>query len=132
MPRIRVLIAEDSLTLRRRLCEVLTSDPEIEIVAQVEDGKRAVAACRELRPDAVSLDMMMPVMNGLEATEQIMANCPTPILIVSASTNRGDLFRTYDALAAGAVDVLDKPGIETADGDWERRFRAAIKRVARI
>src|ERR1700733_6855880 len=78
------------------------------------------------------MDMMLPVMSGLAATEYIMAHCATPILIVSASINPGELFRTYDALAAGAVDVLEKPtGIEP-DGIWERRFIAAAKRVSRI
>jgi two-component system chemotaxis response regulator CheB len=61
-----------------------------------------------------------------------MAYCPTPILIVSASTNRGELFRTYDALAAGAIDVLEKPlGTEAAD-EWESRLRATVKLVSRI
>ena len=55
------------------------------------------------------MDMMLPVMTGLAATEYIMAHCPTPILVVSSSMNRGELFRTYEALAAGAVDVLEKP-----------------------
>jgi two-component system chemotaxis response regulator CheB len=78
------------------------------------------------------MDMMLPVMSGLAATEYIMAHCPTPILVVSASTNRGELFKIYESLAAGAVDVLEKPtGIE-ADGVWERRFLATVKMVARI
>jgi len=61
-----------------------------------------------------------------------MAYMPTPILIVSASTNRGELFKTYDALAAGAVDVLEKPPIDDVDETWERRFVAAVKLIARI
>jgi two-component system chemotaxis response regulator CheB len=74
----------------------------------------------------------MPVMSGLTATEYIMAYMPTPILIVSASTNRGELFKTYDALAAGAVDVLEKPTGDDVDGTWERRFIAALKLIAKI
>jgi two-component system chemotaxis response regulator CheB len=66
------------------------------------------------------------------ATEYIMAYVPTPILIVSASTNRGELFKTYDALAAGAVDVLEKPPADDVDGAWERRFVATVKLIARI
>jgi two-component system chemotaxis response regulator CheB len=131
-PRIRVLVVEDSLTVRQRLCEVLASDPDIEVVGQADDGKRGIELCRELRPDVVSLDMMLPIMTGVAATEYIMAHCPTPILIVSASTNRGELFRTYDALAAGAVDVLEKPLGDERDGEWERRFLAAVKLVSRI
>ena len=57
----------------------------------------------------MTLDMMLPIMTGLAVTEYVMAYCPTPILIVSSSTNRGELFKTYEALAAGALDVLEKP-----------------------
>jgi two-component system chemotaxis response regulator CheB len=78
------------------------------------------------------MDMMLPVMSGLAATEYIMAHCPTPILIVSSSTNRGELFKTYEALAAGAVDVLEKPQGAEADGVWEGQFIATVKLVSRI
>ncbi len=78
------------------------------------------------------MDMMLPIMTGLAATEYIMAHFPTPILIVSASTNRGELFRTYDALAAGAVDVLEKPRGDETDDEWERRYLATVKLVSRI
>lgn len=61
-----------------------------------------------------------------------MAHCPTPILIVSSSTNRGELFRTYDALAAGALDVLEKPRGDEGDASWERRLVATVKLVSRI
>jgi len=129
---LRVVIVEDSLTVRRRLCDAVASDPELVLIAEVSDGARAIEVCRALRPDVIAMDMMLPVMTGLEATEYIMAHFPTPILIVSASVNRGELFCTYDALAAGAVDVLDKPRGDEADGAWERTFVATLKLVARI
>ena len=115
MKKLRVLVVEDSLTIRRRFCEILAADPEIEVIGEAEDGKRAIELCELLRPDVMTLDMVMPVMSGVTATEYIMAYMPTPILIVSASTNRGELFKTYDALAAGAVDVLEKPGVDDVD-----------------
>lgn len=130
--RIRVLVAEDSLTIRKYLCEVLAADPQFEVIGEAEDGKYAIELCQTLRPDVITMDMMMPLMTGLSATEFIMAHCPTPILIVSSSTNRGDLFKTYDALAAGAVDVLDKPSGEEADVHWERKLISAVKLVSRI
>lgn len=132
MTKLRVLVVEDSLTVRKRLCEILGSDPEIEVVGEAEDGKLAIELCLHHRPDAITMDMMMPVMSGLAATEYIMAHCPTPILVVSASTNRGELFKTYDALVAGAVDVLEKPVGDTSDAAWESHFIATLKLVARI
>jgi two-component system, chemotaxis family, protein-glutamate methylesterase/glutaminase len=132
MHRKRVLLVEDSATVRGRLREVLQSDPEIELVGEAADGKRAIELCRELRPDVVTMDMMLPVMTGLAATEFIMAHFPTPILIVSASVNRGELFKTYEALAAGAVDVLEKPRGDEPDGSWERKYLQTLKLVSRI
>jgi len=130
--KLRVLVVEDSATVRAYLCGVLSSDPSIEVVADVGDGQRAIDACSALKPDVVTLDMMLPTLTGLAATEHIMAYCPTPILIVSSSFNRGELFRTYEALAAGAVDVLEKPSGEADDADWNQRFLAAVRMVARI
>jgi two-component system chemotaxis response regulator CheB len=132
MAKLRVLIVEDSLTVRKHLSEVLSADPDIEVVAEAEDGRSAIEHCLRLRPDLITMDMMMPVMTGLAATEYIMAHCPTPILIVSASINRGELFKTYDALAAGAVDVIDKSGGMGGDGEWERTFIKTAKLVAKI
>jgi two-component system, chemotaxis family, protein-glutamate methylesterase/glutaminase len=132
MDKIRVLVVEDSLTVRQRLLEILAGDPQIELVGEADDGKRAIEICQNVRPDIVTMDMMLPMMTGLAATEYIMAHCPTPILVVSSSVNRGELFRTYDALAAGAVDVLEKPTGAEPDGVWERRFLSTIKLVSRI
>ncbi len=132
MTKVRTLIVEDSLTVRKRLLAILSSDPQIEVVGEAGDGKRAIELCMELRPNVITLDMMLPVLTGLAATEYIMAHFPTPILIVSASTNRGELFKTYDALAAGAVDVYEKPHGDEVDGDWEREFIATVKLVSRI
>jgi chemotaxis response regulator CheB len=132
MAKTRVLVVEDSLTVRKRMLEVLATDPDIEIVGEAGDGKRGIELCQHLRPDVVTLDMMLPVMSGLAATEFIMAYCPTPILIVSASTNRGELFKTYEALAAGALDVLDKPLGNELDDAWEQKLVSTVKLIARI
>jgi two-component system chemotaxis response regulator CheB len=132
MGKLRVLVVEDSSTVRAYLCAVLSADPELEVIASTGDGKHATELCRDLRPDVITLDMMLPTMTGLAATEHIMAYCPTPILIVSSSFNRGELFQTYEALAAGAVDVLEKPRGDADDVDWGRRLISAVKLVARI
>jgi two-component system chemotaxis response regulator CheB len=128
----RVLVVEDSATVRAHLTRVLRSDPDIAVVGEAADGRQGVELCGSLRPDVVTLDLMLPVMNGVAATEEIMAHRPTPILIVSAAVNREGLFQPYDALAAGAVDICEKPrGSETA-GDWEQRFLSAVKLAARV
>lgn len=130
---VRVLVVDDSLTARKHLMEVLAADPGFEIVGEGTNGKDAIELCQRLKPDVITLDMVMPVMSGLTATEYIMAYCPTPILIVSASVNRKDALRTLDALAAGAVDVLDKPSADSAgDPPWTRRFLSAVRVASRV
>ena len=132
MTKTRVLVIEDSLTVRKHIVEVLAADPDIEVVGEAPDGKRGIELCQALRPDVVTCDMMMPVMTGLAAVEYIMAYCPTPILIVSASTNRGELFKTYEALTAGALDVLEKPAGDDEDAAWQRKLVWTVKLIARI
>jgi two-component system chemotaxis response regulator CheB len=132
MEKTRVLVVEDSLTTRKHLVDVLSADPELVVAGEAGDGKQAIELCRTLRPDVITLDIVLPVMSGVEVTEYVMAYCPTPILVVSASMNRGELHKTYDALAAGAVDVLDKPAGNDTDEDWEGRFVSAVKIVSRI
>lgn len=131
-PKIRVLVVEDSLTARKHLVSVLNADPDLAVIGEAEDGKRAIELCRSLRPDVVTLDMMLPLMSGVAVTEYIMAYCPTPILVVSSSVNRGELYKTYDALAAGAVDVFEKPSGRDPDGAWERGLLVAVKIASRI
>lgn len=130
---LTVVVVDDSLTIRKRLIEVLSADPAFEVVGEGENGRDAIELTQRLRPQVVSMDMMMPVMTGLAATEYIMAFCATPILIVSASVNRTEALRTLDALAAGAVDVLDKPsGNGDMDSDWEPRYKSALRMAARV
>jgi two-component system, chemotaxis family, protein-glutamate methylesterase/glutaminase len=132
MEKIRVLVVDDSLTVRKRIVEALASDVALEVIAEADNGKRAIELCEALRPDVITLDMMMPIMGGVAVTEYVMAYFPTPILIVSASTNRGELFKTYDALAAGALDVLEKPRSQDADSEWERKLISTVKLISRI
>jgi two-component system, chemotaxis family, protein-glutamate methylesterase/glutaminase len=128
---IRVLLVEDSATMRHHLRESLAADPDLEVVGEATDGGAAVDMVGLLRPDVVTMDMMLPTMSGLVATEHIMAEHPTPILVVS-SADRQELFSTYNALAAGAVDVLEKPRGDASDADWGRRLCSAVRLVSRI
>ncbi|GIE94748.1 chemotaxis-specific protein-glutamate methyltransferase CheB [Paractinoplanes rishiriensis] len=128
---IRVLLVEDSATMRNHLRESLAAEPDLQVVGEATDGGQAVEMVGRLRPDVVTMDMMLPTMSGLVATEHIMAEHPTPILVVS-SADRQELFSTYNALAAGAVDVMEKPRGDATDADWGRRLRQAVRLVSRI
>ena len=128
---LRVLVVEDSITIRRYIVRVLEANG-MEVVGEAADGLSATQMCKALQPDMVTMDMILPGLSGLAATEQIMAFCPTPILIVSASVNRGEVFQTYEALAAGAVDVFDKVRSGEITSEWETRFVAAVRMTARI
>ncbi|BBH71054.1 chemotaxis response regulator protein-glutamate methylesterase [Actinoplanes sp. OR16] len=128
---IRILIVEDSVTMRHHLREALAADPDLQVVGEAVDGERAVELVARLRPDVITMDMMLPGISGLAATEQIMAEHPTPILVVS-SADRQELFSTYNALAAGAVDVLEKPRGDDSDADWGLRLRTTLRIVSRI
>lgn len=126
--RIRVLIVDDSLVAREMLTQILTSDPTIEVVGTASDGQEAVDAVARLRPDLVTMDIHMPRMDGIAAVERIMAFTPTPILVVSSSVHGEGVGRAFDALGAGALEVLKKP--EPRDwADLERIGNDIIGRV---
>ncbi len=104
---IRVLVVDDSGFIRKRLCAILSADPEINVIATAADGAEGVALARELRPDVVTLDIEMPNMDGITAAREITAARPTPILMLSSLTREGAR-ATLDALDAGAADFFTK------------------------
>ncbi len=104
---IRVLIVDDSGFFRRRLTEILNDDPMIEVVDTATDGKQAIEKVRSCRPDVVTMDIEMPIMNGIDATREIMRLNPVPIIMFSSLTHEGAQ-ATLDALEAGATDFLPK------------------------
>ncbi len=106
---IRVLVAEDSTTARRLIVEIFRSDPAFEVVGEAADGGEAVSQALDLRPDLVTMDVHMPVLDGLDATKEIMRRAPTPILIVSAAAARGDVELSLSATQAGALMAIAKP-----------------------
>ncbi|MBE0475882.1 MAG: chemotaxis-specific protein-glutamate methyltransferase CheB [Coriobacteriia bacterium] len=127
---IRVLIVDDSLVAREMLSQILASDPSIEVADTARDGAEGVEKCARLRPDLVTMDIHMPRMDGLEATERIMAYTPTPILVVSSSVYGPGIGRAFDALAAGALEVIKKP--EPRDWADLQRIGADVIRKVRI
>ncbi|MCL5887050.1 MAG: chemotaxis-specific protein-glutamate methyltransferase CheB [Actinobacteria bacterium] len=106
---IRVLVVDDSALAREMLSQILSTDPDIEVVGTAKDGLEAVEEVARLRPDLVTMDIHMPRCDGLQATEQIMAYTPTPILVVSSSVYGEGMGRAFDALEMGALEVLKKP-----------------------
>jgi two-component system chemotaxis response regulator CheB len=114
---IRVLIADDSAVAREVIKQALESDAGIRVVGMAASGREAIELTGRLKPDLVTMDLVMPGMSGLEATQRIMARHPTPILFFSSFFDRAGFYSRGDALAAGALDVMEKP-TPMPDGSW--------------
>lgn len=110
MSKIRILIVDDSAFMRKALRMMLGSDAELEIVDAAVNGKEAVAKTLQHKPDLVTMDVEMPVMDGIESLKQIMEKQPTPVLMVSSLTTQGAQ-ATIDAMSNGAVDFIPKPSM---------------------
>jgi two-component system, chemotaxis family, protein-glutamate methylesterase/glutaminase len=115
---IRVLIVEDSPVAQEFLTYIFASDPEIQVVGIAENGLEAIDLVNLKRPDVITMDIHMPIMDGFEATRKIMETVPTPIVIVSSSTRVKEVNSTFRAMEAGALAViLRPPGIGHPDYD---------------
>ncbi|MGY4489974.1 protein-glutamate methylesterase/protein-glutamine glutaminase [Pseudomonas sp. TE3610] len=104
---VKVLVVDDSGFFRRRVSEILSSDPAIQVVGTATNGKEAIELAQSLKPDVITMDYEMPMMDGITAVRHIMQRCPTPVLMFSSLTHEGARV-TLDALDAGAVDYLPK------------------------
>ncbi len=107
MSKIKVIVVDDSFFMRQAIKKILESDGEIEVIAEAKNGKEAVELTAERNPDAVTMDIEMPVMTGIEALKKIMAESPVPVLMVSTHTEEG-AEATIEALSEGAVDFVTK------------------------
>jgi two-component system chemotaxis response regulator CheB len=132
--KLRIVIADDSVVVRQLLCDVINAQPDMEVVASVSDGLRAVSAVGQLVPDLITMDVAMPGLDGVEATRAIMHARPTPILIITSSEVGPTSITTFRALAAGALDVVQKPDGKLLRDSiaYKRTFIARLRELATI
>lgn len=126
--RTRVLVVDDSPLARDIITAILQEDPEIEVVGQAENGQIAVELVEHLRPNLVTMDIMMPVMDGLTAIQQIMAYHPTPILVVTSSS---EAEVAYKAISSGALEVMQKPEMCAGPLEWAG-FARRVKLLSKV
>jgi two-component system chemotaxis response regulator CheB len=127
---VTVVVVDDSATQRRFVRTAIAGHAGLEIVGEARNGRDAVALVERLRPTAVLMDLHLPVMNGLEAIERIMATRPTPIIVFSSFVDGDDRVNAASALAAGAIDVMAKPGPE--DSTRLEEYAEALRRRLRV
>jgi len=132
--RTRVLIAEDSEAMRTTLEKLLGDDPRIEVVGTAIDGREAVDKTKSLRPDVVTMDIVMPHLDGVDATAQIMMESPARVLIISSYVDNRQVDRSFRAIEAGALEVVAKPIGGRPDDlrAWARRVCDAIVLMADV
>ncbi|HEV2205261.1 MAG TPA: chemotaxis response regulator protein-glutamate methylesterase [Candidatus Acidoferrales bacterium] len=135
--KFRVLIVDDSAFMCRVLQEIISSDPQLQVVGQARDGSEAVTLADSLQPDVITMDINMPRVDGLQATEMIMTRHPRPIVIVSSESREG-ADSTLRALELGAIEFVPKPStgidldMKTVGEELNRKLKLAAKvRVVR-
>ena len=131
--KIRVLVVDDSPFMCKVLQEIINSDPQLEVVGQGRDGRDGVALAESLRPDVITMDINMPHVDGLQATELIMSQHPRPIVIVSSESREGAA-STLKALDLGAIDFVPKPssGIDLDMKSVREELTRKLKLAAKV
>ncbi len=131
--KIRVLVVDDSAFMRKVLQSIISSDPTMEVVGEARDGRDAVAQAEALKPDVITMDINMPHMDGLQASELIMSSNPRPIVIVSSESREG-ADTTLKALELGAIDFVAKPssGIDLDMNSVREELGRKLKMAAKV
>lgn len=106
---LKVLIVDDSETSRRLLAHIIASAPDMQVIGEAKNGRQAVQLVEELRPNVILMDVTMPLMDGLQATQEIMSKTPTPIVMVSGSLDESETDIAFQAIKRGALTLLAKP-----------------------
>jgi len=126
---VRVLVADDSALFRELIAGVVTADPGFELAAVAGDGEEAARLVKRLRPDVITMDLNMPDADGFAGIARIMAETPTPILVLTAHPSEGAGFR---ALSLGALDILEKPPERANLLDYGRTLRTRLRLLAGV
>lgn len=130
--KIRVLIVEDSLTMRKEMAGIFERTEDFDIAGEAGNGKEAIRQAKKLAPDVIVMDVVMPVMSGLAAVEYIMSHMPLPIVIHSSFLNSRESDMTRDATASGALTALDKSEAERDRGKWEKNLIRTVRAASRV
>jgi two-component system chemotaxis response regulator CheB len=128
MTKIRVLIVDDSMFMRELITFVLESDPGIEVITAVKNGKEALSIVKSEHPDVVTMDYHMPEMNGPEATRKIMEEHPVPVIIMSSTAMRDEMINAFNLMDVGAVAVIGKP-VATEHEAYDKQARELVQLV---
>lgn len=125
---IKVLVVDDSPTIRELMIYILSSDDDIQIIGTANSGENAIKFIEKNKPDIITMNIEMPGMNGFETTRRIMETNPVPIVIVTELSNSQDIDKTFQAMEAGAVSVLEKP-VGITDSDFYKVSKDIINRI---
>lgn len=125
---IQVLIVEDSPTMAEMLKFIIESDPELKVLGWAENGEEALHFIKNEKPDVITMDIVMPKMDGFEATRQIMQTMPIPIIIISAHFKPDQVDKSFEAIQAGALDILEKP-VSPDDPLFPSKAQAIIRSI---
>jgi two-component system chemotaxis response regulator CheB len=126
--KIKILVTDDSIVTSKFLVNMLAMDPDVEIIGTASNGKEALAFVRKMKPDVITMDINMPIMDGFEATANIMREIPIPIVIVSSAYSPAETAKKFRALEVGAVGILPLP-FGTGHPDFEKSMKHFVSTI---